>query len=138
MNSSTSDTELGQMLRAKAASLGYSPDALLNMAEGLAEWTRWSVTQAFGPRPHTVLQDTISEEHLAAWPDWSAKLIFVGCKIERLEWDDGRVTTRLLTPRALVLAADIEPPGTPQIPPLCPTPAPAVLLVPIERISTPE
>jgi hypothetical protein len=114
MNSPTSDTELGQMLRAKAASLGYSPNAFLNMAEEYAELTRWSVTHAFGPHPHTILEDTIGQEHLEAWPAWSAKLISVGCKIERLEWVDGRVTTRLLTPRGRVLAAFIEPPGTPE------------------------
>ena len=138
MNSSTSDTELGRILRAKAAQLGYSPDALLSMAEAWAEWTRWSVMQNFGPHPHAILKDTIGQEHLEAWPDWSAKLISVGCKIERLEWADGRVTTRLLSPRRLVLAAFIEPPSTPHIQPLAPTLTNTVLLVPIERLSIPE
>lgn len=110
MNSSSSDTELGRIFRTKAATLGYSPEALLTMAEAWADWTRWAVPQNFGPFPDTIIEEPIGPDHLQAWPEWSTKFISIGCKLERLEWPDGRVTTRLLSPRGLVLAAAIEPP----------------------------
>jgi len=113
MNSSSSDAELGRILRAKAAECGYSPDAFLGMAEEWAEWTKWSVNFVSGPGPfpHTILVETLGQDHLSAWPDWSEELITVGCQIEKLEWRDGRVTTRLRDPRGRVIAANIQPPS---------------------------
>ena len=72
MNSSTSDAELGRIFRAKAAECGYSPDAFLGMAEEWAEWTKWSVNfvSGPGPYPHTILVETLGQDHLSAWPDW--------------------------------------------------------------------
>ncbi len=114
MNSSTSDTELGQTLRAKAASLGYSPDALLKIAEAAADFHRWSVLPNFAPFPRLTAEQTISPEHLAGWPDWSEKLILPGSRIESLLWPDGTTAIRLLSPRGRVLAASIDHPGDPQ------------------------
>ena len=113
MNSSSSDAELGRILRAKAAECGYSPDAFLVMAEERAEWTKWSVNWVAGPGPfpHTILVETLGQDNLSGWPDWSEELIPAGCQLERLEWRDGRVTTRLKSPRGRVLAANIQPPS---------------------------
>ncbi len=111
MNSSISDQELGNILRSKAESLGYSPDALLSLAEAAAYFSRWSILPNFGPQPQLEIEETIGPEHLAAWPEWTTKLIPPGSRVERIIWPDGTVATRLLSPSALVLAANIERPS---------------------------
>lgn len=111
MNSSTSDTELGQTLRAKAFGLDCTPDALLAHAEAVADFQRWSIIPNFAPFPQITAEHTIGPEHLEGWPDWGVELISPDCKIQRLEWPGGTITTRLLSPRGLVLAASIEHPA---------------------------
>lgn len=110
MNTSTSDTELGQMLRAKAAALGCSPDALLKLSEAAADFQHWSIFPNFAPFPQITAELTIGPEHLAEWPDWSAKLIPPGTRMESLLWPDSTTTTRLVSARGLVLASVVERP----------------------------
>ena len=113
MNSSPSDTELGQTLRAKAASLGYTPDALLALAEAAADFQRWSILPNFAPFPQLTAEQIIGPEHLDGWPDWSEKIIPRGSQLESLLWPDGTITVRLVSPHGLVLASSIERPSTP-------------------------
>jgi len=54
--------------------------------------------------------EIIEERHIAEWPEWSAKLISPGCKIQTMHWHDGTITTRMLCPQRSVLAAVIEGP----------------------------
>lgn len=113
MNSPDNDSELGMFFRKKAAELGQSPLTLLKMAEAAALWHKWSVMPNFPPFPKEVESLVLSEVHLADWPEWSASLITPGCRIERLTWPNGTVSVRLLSPRGLVLAANILHPGDP-------------------------
>jgi hypothetical protein len=110
MNSPTSDAELGQALRTRAAACGCSPEHFLTLAQATAEWQRHAIMPTFGPFPDPILEETITRDHLNDWPEWSARLISPGCKIEQLHWPDGTVTTRLMNPRWLVLAATIDQP----------------------------
>ena len=112
METSTSDADLGRILRSKAAECGYSPEAFLDFAEGWAYWQKWSVNWSCsaGPYPHSSELETLGEEHLFGWPDWCEELISVGCQLEKFEWKDGRVVTRLLNPYGRVLAAIIQDP----------------------------
>ncbi len=112
MTSPQSDQELGKIFRSKAASLGYSSDALLQLAEASANFQRWTIMPNFLPWPSIELEETLGTEHLAAWPAWTAKLISPGCRIESMTWPDGTTTTRLLSSRGLVLAASIEHPSS--------------------------
>ena len=102
------------MLRAKATALGYSPDALLALAEAFAEKKRWFILPTFAPFPEFVAEHIITPEHLEGWPDWSANLISAGSRIDMLRWPDGTVVVRLLSPRALVLAATVDRPNDPK------------------------
>jgi hypothetical protein len=110
MNSPQSDQELGNVFRSTAESLGYSPDVLLRLAEAAAYFSRWAVMPNFGPCPQIENEEIISPEHLAAWPEWTTKLIPPGSSVENMIWPDGTTTIRLLSPRGLVLAAAIERP----------------------------
>lgn len=114
MNSTQSDEELGRACRSKAASLGYSPDAFLNVAEAFIIHQRWSTMPNFPPFPQIELEVTLGPEHLAAWPEWTAKLIDAGCRIQQMTWPDGTVTTRLVSRQRAVLAAEIERPVSPK------------------------
>jgi len=96
-----------------AASLGWSPDALLKIAEAAADVHRWSVMPSFTPFPQILDEAMIESEQLEGWPEWSARLIPPGCRMDRLIWPDTTSTTRLLSPRGLVLAASIEHPQLP-------------------------
>src|ERR1044071_8493361 len=110
MNSPQSDEELGRIFRGKAESLGYSPAVLMGFAEAAAHFQRWGVMPKSPPWPRVEQQETLGSEHLAAWPEWTAKLIPPGSSIEGMTWPDGTLTIRLLCPRGRVLAASIEHP----------------------------
>jgi hypothetical protein len=112
MNPLMTDTELGEVLRAKADFWGYSPDALLKLAEEAAEKQHWATMPNFEPFPQVSEEETIGPEHLESWPEWCTKLIFAGCKLDQLVWPDCAVTTRLLNPRGLILASCVELPAT--------------------------
>ncbi len=113
MNSPQSDEELGRAFRRVAASLGWSPNALLKSAEPSAYRHRWSVMPNSAPFHHVLNETIIKSEHLERWQEWSDKLIPPGCRIDRLIWPDTTSTTRLLSPKGLVLAAFIEHPRLP-------------------------
>lgn len=104
MNAPTSDHALGQRVRELAASLGYSPEALLQLAAA-ADYSRRSVRPNFGPQPELVAEVDLTEEDFTSWPVWSAPLISSGCRLDELQWPDGIKTVRLLSRRGLVLAA---------------------------------
>ena len=110
MNPNSSDAELGQALRTRAAACGCSPEHFLTLAQATAEWQRYAIMPTFGPFPDPILEEAITRDHLNDWPEWSARLISPGCKMDQLHWPDGTVTTRLMNPRWLVLAATIDQP----------------------------
>ena len=72
MNSPTTDSELALALRKKAAELGYTPLALLSLAEAAADVNRWSVMPNFPPFPQVTDEFVILDEQLCQWPEWSA------------------------------------------------------------------
>jgi hypothetical protein len=111
MNPLMTDTDLGEALRAKADLWGYSPEALLNLAEEAAEWRHRATMPNCEPFPQVLQEDIIGPEHLERWPEWCANLISTGCKLDQLVWPDGAVTTRLLNPRGLILASFVELPA---------------------------
>jgi hypothetical protein len=111
MNPLMTDTELGEELRAKATHWGYSPDALLKLAEEAVEKQHRATMPNFEPFPQIGQEETIGPEHLEKWPEWCVKLISTGCKLDQLVWPDGEVTTRLLDPRGLILASFVELPS---------------------------
>ena len=114
MNSPTTDSELALALRKKAAELGYTPLALLSLAEAAADVNRWSVMPNFPPFPQVTDEFVILDEQLCQWPEWSAALIPPGSRMERLNWPDGTNTLRLVSPRGLVLATKIVQRGDPE------------------------
>ena len=111
MNSPNTDSELATALREKAAELGYSPLALLGMAEAAAAVNRWSVMPNFPPFPVVTQRSVLSEDQLDHWPEWSFCLIPPGSRMEQLDWPDGTITVRLVNPKGLVLAANVTLPN---------------------------
>ena len=78
MTTPQSDEELGRLFRAKADSLGCSPAVLMGLAEAIATFQTWSVMPNFPPFPNIDLEEILGPEHLAAWPEWTAKVISPG------------------------------------------------------------
>lgn len=107
---SITDEDLGRKVREVAASLNYSPEALIEFARAAAEHERWSVLPNFGPHPKVIAEKELEESDLAGWPDWINPLIGPGCRLENLEWPDGTITVQILSPRGRVLAASRIPP----------------------------
>jgi len=116
MNTPTSDEELGRIFRARAKSIGYSPMSLLSVAEAYVRHQNWSIMPTFPPRPSIELEEELTTEHLVAWPDWTAKLISPGCKMQQMVWHEGTITTRLVSRQWFVLAAEVEHPVKPKEP----------------------
>lgn len=111
MNSPTSDAELAEVLRRAASACHLSPMALLKLGEAAAEHQRWACIPNFPPFPEVTNEETLTEDHLAAWPDWSRDLVGPGARLAALVWPDGTRTVRLLSPRGLVLAASTNHPS---------------------------
>jgi hypothetical protein len=105
MNSPITDEYIARKVREVAASLNYSPEALIELARAEAEHERWSVLPNFGSNPKVIAEKELEESDLTGWPDWISPLIRPGCRLENLEWPDGTIIVRILSPRNRVLAA---------------------------------
>ena len=106
-----SDNEILAAVKAACSEFNYSPAAFISAARGALEWSRTAVIPNFGPRPRLIDEAEISQEILAAWPEWVQDMVPAGSQWERLHWPDGSITIRLVNPRALVLAAKHFHPG---------------------------
>jgi cation transport regulator ChaC len=108
--SNDNDTRLLTELKATAAKLNYSPEALIVLGAAAVQHQQTSIMPNFPPFPQISDEAVIDTEILAVWPDWVEKLIPAGSKWQRLEWPNGGVTIRLIdTQRAVVAAAYTSP-----------------------------
>jgi len=107
----TSDKEILAATKAACKEFNCSPASLILAARDALQWSRTAVIPNFGPHPTLIDEAEISQEIMADWPDWVQDLVPAGSKWERLHWPDGSITIRLVTPRALVLAAKHFRPG---------------------------
>jgi hypothetical protein len=105
MNTPISDEDLGKKVREMAAACECTPDIFLELAKSAAEHQRWSVMPNIGPYPEVINEKELEESDLAEWPEWISPLIRPGCRLENLEWPDGTISLRILSPRGRVVAA---------------------------------
>jgi len=100
-----SDSEILARVKEACKEFRCSPAYLLSTARTALEWNKTSVIPNGGPFPTLIDEAEITQEMLDAWPEWVAEVVPAGSAWERLHWPDGAITIRLVTPRALVLAA---------------------------------
>ena len=103
------DDILLKEIKAVAAEVEYSPEALIGLGRDAAIWLRHALRPDFPPFPRTIDEALVELNSCDPASDWIAKLVPPGSKWERLQWPDGSVTIRLVDPRAKVLAAEHFP-----------------------------
>lgn len=101
----SSDEEILAAVKAEAAKFNLSVSYFIGLGSAIAKWQTYALIPNFGPAPHTIDESEITQETLDEWPEWVADLAPAGSKWERLHWPDGSITIRLVTNKALVLAA---------------------------------
>ena len=101
---SNENTSILDYLHRLADSVNYTPKALITLGAEVARWKSKVILQAEPPWPVEIETADITDDQLNQWPEWVGELVSPGSRWERMEWEDGSYSIRLVTKRAQVLA----------------------------------